>query len=62
MKYQSDKINKNIVFVAFGAGCAIALCLPTVWTTRILAVVVIILGLICCKSKGRGECCEGRFD
>ncbi|MBQ8980674.1 MAG: hypothetical protein IJ077_03595 [Eubacterium sp.] len=62
MRNQSDRINKNLVFVAFGAGCAIALCLPTVWTTRILAVVVIILGLICCKSKGRGEYCESRFN
>jgi len=46
-----NTVNKNLVFVAFGAGCAIALCLPTVWTTRILAVVVIVLGVICCRGR-----------
>ena len=47
-----NSAGRNLIFVAFGAGCAIALFLPTVWTTRILAVVVIILGLICCKGRG----------
>ncbi len=44
--------NRDMIFVAFGVGCVIALCLPTVWTTRILAVAVIILGLLCCKCRG----------
>lgn len=44
-----NKSAKNLIFVAFGAGCAVALCLPTVWTTRILALCVIVLGIICCR-------------
>ncbi|MGN0528133.1 MAG: hypothetical protein ACI4IE_03290 [Eubacterium sp.] len=40
---------RSFLFIAFGAGCVIACCLPTVWVTRVLAIVVIILGIICCK-------------
>ena len=43
---------RDYVWIAFGAGCVVALCLPTVWTTRILALVVIILGIICCRKQG----------
>ncbi len=57
---KNNSVNKNLVFVAFGAGCAIALCLPTVWTTRILAVTVIVLGIICARSGGKKN--EGCFD
>lgn len=41
---------REFLWIAFGAGCVIACCCPTVWITRILAVVVIILGIICCKK------------
>jgi len=27
----------------------IACCCPTIWVTRILAIAVIVLGIICCK-------------
>ncbi len=40
----------NYLFVAFGAGCAIALFLPAVWITRILALTVIVLGVLCCRK------------
>ncbi len=40
----------DYIWIAFGAGCIIALCLPTVWMTRILSVVVIVLGVICLKK------------
>ena len=41
---------KNYMWVAFGVGCIISLCLPAVWVTRILAAVIIILGVIVVKS------------
>ena len=41
-------VKKNYLFIAFGIGCVVALCLPTVWTTRILAVMVILLGILIC--------------
>ena len=40
---------KNLMWLAFGIGCMIALCLPAVWVTRILAAVVIILGVMVIK-------------
>ncbi len=43
-------VKSTYLWIAFGAGCAIALCLPTVWITRILAVMVIVLGVMCCKK------------
>lgn len=57
---KNNSLSKNLIFVAFGVGCTVALCLPTVWTTRILAVTVIILGIICAKSGGKRN--EGCFD
>ncbi len=41
---------KNFMWVAFGIGCAISLCLPAVWVTRILAGVIIVLGIMVVKS------------
>ncbi|MBQ7740631.1 MAG: hypothetical protein IJT65_05295 [Eubacterium sp.] len=41
---------KNYLWIAFGVGCVLALCLPSVWTTRILAIMVTILGIVCCKK------------
>ena len=43
-------VKKSVVIIAFGTGCALALCLPTLWTTRILALTVIILGVLCCQK------------
>lgn len=48
MKFKCVK--SSYLWIAFGAGCAIALFLPAVWITRILAVSVIILGVLCCKK------------
>lgn len=42
---------KNFMWLAFGLGCVIAVTLPAVWVTRILAVVVIILGVIVAKCS-----------
>ncbi|MBR4241176.1 MAG: hypothetical protein IKR97_03035 [Eubacterium sp.] len=50
MKKQCKPIKKEYLWIAFGVGAALALCLPSVWITRILAVCVIILGILCCKS------------
>ena len=50
-------VSVNFIWVAFGAGCVVALCLPTVWITRVLAVVVVILGLICCKKPDKHHYC-----
>ncbi len=41
---------RDYLWIAFGVGCVLACCLPTVWITRILAIVVIILGIMCCKK------------
>lgn len=43
---------REFLWIAFGGGCVVACCLPTVWITRILAIVVIVLGIICCKRQG----------
>lgn len=40
----------NFIWIAFGVGCIISLCLPAVWVTRILAGVIIILGIMVVKS------------
>ena len=53
---KKDMVKKNYLWIAFGVGCVLALCLPTVWTTRILAIVVIILGIICCKKPDKPHC------
>ena len=42
---------KNYAWAAFGIGCIIALCLPAVWVTRILAAVIIVLGFIVVKGN-----------
>ena len=52
---------RDFLWIAFGAGCVIACCCPTVWITRILAIVVIILGIICCKKQW-GSFYEGNTD
>ena len=44
------KVRKELLWIAFGVGCVAACCLPTIWITRVLAVAVIILGIICCKK------------
>ncbi len=44
-------VPKGFLWIAFGAGCVIAICLPTAWLIRILSIVVIILGIICCKNS-----------
>ena len=49
-------VKKSYLFVAFGAGCALALCVPAVWTTRILAVTVIVLGVLCCQKPKKPNC------
>ena len=41
---------RNYVWIAFGVGCVISLCLPAVWVTRILAGVIIVLGIMVVKS------------
>ncbi|MCI9111489.1 MAG: hypothetical protein K2K71_05590 [Eubacterium sp.] len=41
---------RDFLWIAFGVGCVITICLPTSWLIRILAVVVIILGILCCKK------------
>ncbi|MGN0517025.1 hypothetical protein [Eubacterium sp.] len=42
---------RDFLWIAFGCGCVLACCLPTIWITRILAIAVIILGiLICCRK------------
>ncbi len=43
-------IKASYLWIAFGVGCTVALFLPSVWITRILAVTVIILGIMCCKK------------
>ncbi|MCR5207985.1 MAG: hypothetical protein K6C14_05855 [Eubacterium sp.] len=48
MRYKCVRI--SYLWIAFGAGCAAALFLPTVWITRVLAVSVIVLGVLCCKK------------
>lgn len=41
---------RDYLWIAFGVGCVVACCCPTVWIARILAVAVIILGIMCCKK------------
>lgn len=41
---------RDYLWIAFGVGCVLACCLPNEWLTGILAIVVIILGIICCKK------------
>ena len=41
---------RDYLWIAFGVGCVAACCLPTIWITRVLAVVVIILGILSCKK------------
>lgn len=41
---------RDYLWIAFGAGCVVACCFSSVWIARILAVVVIILGIMCCKK------------
>lgn len=41
---------RDFLWIAFGLGCVLAICLPVEWLVRILAVAVIILGLICCTK------------
>ena len=48
-------IKSNYLWIAFGAGCVLALCLPTVWTTRILAIAVIILGVMICVKGDKHD-------
>lgn len=48
-------VKRNYLYVAFGAGCAVSLFLPAVWTTRILAVTVIVLGVLCCQKPHKPE-------
>ena len=40
---------KEYLWIAFGLGAAICLFLPTVWITRVLALCVVILGILCCR-------------
>ncbi|MDY3812642.1 hypothetical protein [Eubacterium sp.] len=47
----NKKCKRDYLFVAFGVGCVLACCLPTIWVTRMLAVSVIILGIIICCRK-----------
>lgn len=42
---------KDYLWIAFGLGCILACCLPTVWLTRVLAMAIIILGIIICCRK-----------
>ncbi|MGN0522990.1 MAG: hypothetical protein ACI4IG_01825 [Eubacterium sp.] len=41
---------REFLLIAFGVGCVLACCLPTVWVTRVLAIMVIILGILCCRK------------
>ena len=41
---------RDFLWLAFGFGCVLAICLPSAWLLRILAFAVIILGIICCKK------------
>ncbi|CCY67158.1 unknown [Clostridium sp. CAG:678] len=41
---------RDFLWLAFGIGCAITICLPVEWLVRILAIAVIILGIICCTK------------
>ena len=40
------RVRKEFLWIAFGVGCVAACCLPTIWITRILSIVVIILGIM----------------
>lgn len=44
---------RDFLWLAFGIGCVITMCLPVEWLVRILAIAVIILGIICCTNDGR---------
>ncbi|MBR1763212.1 MAG: hypothetical protein IJ731_07605 [Eubacterium sp.] len=46
----TKKCKRDYLWIAFGIGATLALILPTIWITRILAVCVIILGILCCKN------------
>jgi len=46
----AKKCKTHYLWIAFGVGAALALFLPSVWITRILAICVIILGILCCKK------------
>ncbi|UKI23586.1 MAG: hypothetical protein L6V88_03835 [Anaerotruncus sp.] len=41
---------RDFLWLAFGIGCVVTICLPEAWLVRVLAVAVIILGIICCKK------------
>ncbi len=41
---------RDFLWLAFGVGCVITICLPVEWLVRVLAVAVIILGIICCTK------------
>ncbi|MCM1363879.1 MAG: hypothetical protein NC122_01845 [Faecalibacterium sp.] len=45
----SQAKNKGAVFAAFGAGLLLALCFPTKIMLFILAVMLVILGIMCCS-------------
>lgn len=49
-------VNKSFVFIAFGAGSALALCLPTIWTTRVLALALVAVGVMCCQKPKKPHC------
>ncbi|MGN1419556.1 MAG: hypothetical protein ACI4W6_09525 [Acutalibacteraceae bacterium] len=42
---------KGMVFAAFGAGLLLALCFPTKIMLFILAIMLVILGIICCTKN-----------
>ncbi len=41
---------RDFLWIAFGLGCVVSVCLPDAWIARVLAFVVIILGIMCCKK------------
>ena len=48
---KTECVKIEYLWIAFGVGSALSLFLPTVWITRILALVVIILGVMLCIKK-----------
>ena len=45
---RSNVKSKGLVFAAFGAGLLLALCFPTKIMLFILAIMLVILGIMCC--------------